>query len=146
MAHICVTGLIIIGWDNGFSPGQCQGIIWTSAGILLIGTLGTNLSEILIEIHTFSFKKMHIKISSAKWWPFCLSLNVLRKHVIVIYNYHRYSHITYTVTLMFCGWFSLKMTSYQYRKSSVGNKKILQPSWYWIRAQVWYIQDQHLKS
>ena len=31
----------------------------------------------LIEIHTISFKKMHLKMSSGKWQPFCLSLNVL---------------------------------------------------------------------
>ena len=28
-------------------------IIWTNAGILLIGPLGTNFSEILIEIYIF---------------------------------------------------------------------------------------------
>ena len=44
---------------------------------LLIGPLGTNFSEILIEILTFSFKKMRLKESSAKWRPFCLGLNVL---------------------------------------------------------------------
>ena len=48
--HICVNKLTIIGSDNGLSPGQCQAIIWTNAGILLIGPLGTNFSEILIEI------------------------------------------------------------------------------------------------
>ena len=36
----------------------------------LIGLLGTNFSEILIEIQTFSFNKMHLKRSSAKWRPF----------------------------------------------------------------------------
>ena len=50
---------------------------WSSVGILWIGPLGTNLSEILIEIYIFSFKKMHLKMSSGKWQPFCLSLNVL---------------------------------------------------------------------
>ena len=35
------------------------------------------LQWILDEIHTFSFKKMHLKMSSGKWWPFCLGLNVL---------------------------------------------------------------------
>ena len=49
----------------------------TNAGILLIGTLGTNFSEILVEIHTFSFKNIHLKMSSGKWRPFCLGLNVL---------------------------------------------------------------------
>ena len=48
--HICVTKLTIIGSDNGLSPGRRQAIIWTNAGILLIEPLGTNFSEILIEI------------------------------------------------------------------------------------------------
>ena len=34
--------------------------------ILLVGPLGINLSEILSEIDTFSFKKMRLKMSSAK--------------------------------------------------------------------------------
>ena len=45
----------ITGSDNGLSPGGRQAIIWTNAGILLIGPLATNFSEIVIEIHTFSF-------------------------------------------------------------------------------------------
>ena len=77
VTHICVVDLTIIGSDNGLSPGRRQAIIWTNAGILLIGPLGTNFSEILIESHTFSFKKMHLKMSSAKWRPFCLGLNEL---------------------------------------------------------------------
>ena len=74
MTHICVGNLIIIGSDIGLSPGRRQAIIWTNAGILLIGTLGTNFSEILIEIQTFSFKKLRLKMSSAKWRPFYLGL------------------------------------------------------------------------
>ena len=54
-----------------------QAITWTNVGILLIGPLGTNFSEMLIEIHIFSFKKIHLKMSSGKWRPFCLGLNVL---------------------------------------------------------------------
>ena len=61
VTHICVGNLTIIGSDNGLSSGRRQAIIWTNAGILLIGPLGTNFNEILIEIHTFSFKKMHLK-------------------------------------------------------------------------------------
>ena len=57
-------------WHNGLSPGWRQAIIWTNAGILSIGTLGTNFSEILIKILTFSLKIMHLKKSSAKWRPF----------------------------------------------------------------------------
>ena len=77
VTHICVSKLIIIASDNGLSPGRRQAIIWTSAGILLIGPLGTNFSEILIAIITFSFKKMRLKVLSAKWRPCCLGLNVL---------------------------------------------------------------------
>ena len=77
VTHICVGNLTIIGPDNGLSPGRRQAIIWTNAGILLIGPWGTNCNEILIGIQTFSFKKMHLKMSSAKWRPFCLGLNVL---------------------------------------------------------------------
>ena len=77
VTHICVGNLTIIGPDNGLSPGRRQAIIWTNAGILLIGPLGTNFCEISIEIHILSFKKMHLKMSSGKWRPFCLGLNEL---------------------------------------------------------------------
>ena len=77
VTHICVGKLTIIVSDKGLSPARRQVIIWNNAGILFIGPLGTNFSEILIEIHTFSFKKMHFKMSSGKWRPFCLGLNVL---------------------------------------------------------------------
>ena len=66
VTHICVGTDTNIGSDNGLSPSRRQAIIWTNAGILLIGPLGTNFSGILSEIHTFSFKKMHFKTSSAK--------------------------------------------------------------------------------
>ena len=75
--HICVSDLTIIGSDNGLPPARRQAIIWTNAGILLIGPSGTNFSENLIEILIFSFKKMCLKVSSVKWRPFCLGLNVL---------------------------------------------------------------------
>ena len=77
VTHICVGNLTIIDSDNGLSPGRRQAITWTNVGILLIGTLGTNFSEMLIEIHTFSFKKTNLKMSSGKWRPFFLGLNVL---------------------------------------------------------------------
>ena len=68
---------VIIGSDKGLSPVRRQAIIWTNAGLLLIRPLGTNFSEILIRIQTFSFKKLHLKTSSAKWCLFCLGLNEL---------------------------------------------------------------------
>ena len=76
MTHICVGNLATIGSDDVLSSGRRQAIIWNNAGILLIGPLGTNFIEILIGMQTFSFKKIHLKMS-AKWRPFGLGLNVL---------------------------------------------------------------------
>ena len=81
VTHICFSKLIIIGSDNGLSPGWRETIIWANAEILLIGPLGINFSEILIKIHIFSFKKMHMKMLSGKCQPICLSLNVLADHL-----------------------------------------------------------------
>ena len=81
VTHICVGKLISIGADNGLSPGRRQAIIWTNAGLLLIGPLRTNFSEILIKFLTFSFRKMRFKVSSAKtvailsWPQYVKSLN-----------------------------------------------------------------------
>ena len=77
VTHISVSKTIIIGSDNNLSPAWRQVIIGTNVGILLTGPLGTNFMEIWIEIHTFSFKKMHLKMPSGKWRPYCLGLNML---------------------------------------------------------------------
>ena len=67
--HVCVSNLSIFGSDNGLSPDRRQSIIWTNGGMLLTGPLETHSSAI--------FKKMHLKLSSGNWRPFCLGLNVL---------------------------------------------------------------------
>ena len=100
VTHICVSKLTIIGSDNGLSPGRRQAIIWTNAGLLLIGPLGTNFSEILSEIRSFSFKKTHLKMSSAKWRLSRLDLNV-------------WTTIHSTSLYPFC--FSCKIRLYQWR-------------------------------
>ena len=41
---------LLVMADNGLAPDRRQAIIWTNAGILLMAPLGTNFSEILIEI------------------------------------------------------------------------------------------------
>ena len=51
-----------------------QAIIRINAGILLIEPLWTKFSE----MHAFSLKTMHLKMSSAKWQSFCLGLNVFK--------------------------------------------------------------------
>ena len=87
VTHLCVTKLTVIGPDNGLSPGRRHAIIWTNAWILLIGPLGTNFNEVFIIIHTFSFKKIQLKMSSGKWRPFCLGLNVLNKFIWNVINH-----------------------------------------------------------
>ena len=51
--HMRVSKLTIIDSDNGLSPGGHKTIILTNAWILLIGPLGTNLSEILYKKNAF---------------------------------------------------------------------------------------------
>ena len=77
VTHACVNKLRSIGSDNGLSPGGRQAIIWPNGEIFLIGPLGINSSEILIASNTFSFMKMHLKMSSAKWRLFRFGLNEL---------------------------------------------------------------------
>ena len=67
-------------------------IILTNVIISLIRTPETNLSEILSTIHTFSSKKMHLKMSSVKWLRVCISLNLLKMRL----------KMTYAERLAFC--------------------------------------------
>ena len=70
VTHICISKLTIIGSDNGLLSGRAKPL--SEPLLELIGPLWTNFSGILIGIETFSFKKMHLKMSSAEWCPFCL--------------------------------------------------------------------------
>ena len=63
VTHIFIGNLTIIGSDNCLSPGRRHAIIWTDAGILLIGPPETDFNEILIKNHIFSFKKIYLKLS-----------------------------------------------------------------------------------
>ena len=58
VAHTCVGNLTIIGSDNGLSPGRRQAINWTSAGILLIGPLRTNFSEMVYRNSNIFFQQI----------------------------------------------------------------------------------------
>ena len=49
---------------NGLSSVRRQAITWTNAVWLSIGLMGTNFSQIGIEILSFSFKNMYLKTSS----------------------------------------------------------------------------------
>ena len=127
--HICISNLTIISSDNGLLPGRCQAIIWPIAGNLLIGPLGTNSSEIIITIHKFSFKKMHLKMAAVKWRPFCLNLSsVLLRHVSWDNFWHIMEDFSYQLrlydknlflktkfALTFCSW-KLTMPFFMYSR------------------------------
>ena len=54
-------------------------IIWTNAGILLIGTLETNFNEILSEIHTFfiqenTFESIFCEMAAILSQPQCVNI------------------------------------------------------------------------
>ena len=77
MTYVCVSKLTIIGSDNGLMPGRHQANIWTNAGILLIGPLGTNFSGILIEnlyifIQENAFENVVWKMAAILSWPQCV--------------------------------------------------------------------------
>ena len=94
--YICVSKLTIVGLDNGLSPGWRQTVIRTNAGIWLIKPLGTNFSEIVIEIPTCPFKKMRLKVSSAKWQPFCLGHSSASRLRTSCWQYcNTYLYLTY---------------------------------------------------
>ena len=90
--------------DNGLQPDWCQAIISTNVGILSVGHMGTNFSEIFIGIQTFSLTKCiwkhcleyggHFVSASMRylskgdiarshslnewWWWIMISINVFR--------------------------------------------------------------------
>ena len=77
VTNICVSKLTSIGSDNGLSPGPCQAIIWTNAGIVLFGHLGTNFDEIVTKIIHFYLIKCILEMPSREWRPFRFGLDVL---------------------------------------------------------------------
>ena len=83
MMHICINSLTIIGSVIGLSWRLHQTINWTNAQILIFGPLMTIFCEILIEMNIFSFKKMHLKFSSAKWWPICFGQCMLKPIMMI---------------------------------------------------------------
>ena len=93
VTHICIGKLTIIGSDNGLSHGRLPSHYlkqyWNIYLYIYIlnGLLGRYLSEILIGVQMFSFKEMHLKMSSVKWHPFCLGLNMLTANRCSLYQF-----------------------------------------------------------
>ena len=64
----------------------CQAITRINADLLSIGRFETKLNEIRSEIQNSSSKKMHSKMSSGKWWPFCSGGDELIYHCTICYK------------------------------------------------------------
>ena len=90
MPHIYVSKMgqhcFRINSDNGLLPVWRQAITWTNTELCSIGPLGTNFSEIWIKLQNCSFIKMHPKMLSAKWQPFCLGGDELIELYIIIFH------------------------------------------------------------
>ena len=125
VTHKCVNNLIIIGSENGLSPGRRLAIIWTDTRLLLIGHL------ILIEIYTFSFKKMHLKMSSEKWRPSFLGLNMLNNKWEALYVYTSI-RLTVAMYARFCSTLIVEENIHKWNASNDS----LTMSWYYFRDSV----------
>ena len=107
---LSVIKLTIVGWDNDLAPGRHQVIISTSAGILLIWRLGTNLDKIWIKIFIYFFslfKKMRLKMTG-HWrpflsWPQCVKR--IQSNEIVSMTAQTVSYLCVTLnSCMSCQW------------------------------------------
>ena len=109
VTHICVSKLTIIGSDNGLASARRRwNIVFTS-----IGPLGTNSSEILIEIRTFWLKKIHFNENVVR--SFCLCLNKLMQ----AYRLYEYKQC---INMKLAGWLL---------------ENTLSPSWKRLRDFLW---------
>ena len=88
VTHICVVKQTIIGSDNGLSPGRRQAIIRTNAGILSIGTFGTNLRNFkwnsCIFIQGNAFENVVWKMAAILSRPQCVKTH---NYVQFVHNF-----------------------------------------------------------
>ena len=66
------AGAVMAKFDSMNTQGRCQAIAWTNDDLSSTGPLETNFNEISIKMQQFSFRKIHLKISSAKCRLFCI--------------------------------------------------------------------------
>ena len=78
MTHIYVSKLTIIGLDDGLSPGRRRNIIWSTAGILLIGQNKPQYN-IKWNSHTFiqEYASKHGEMAAILFRPQCVGLENL---------------------------------------------------------------------
>ena len=110
---------VSIGSNNGLPPIQCRAIIWTKAGLSLIGTLQTYS---VFQTKIFTWSPRNVKKISLLIWP------------IIIFTCPR-SNLTAPVQFLFVrgdGWPLLSNTAYF--------------SEIWIKTQTFSLKKLHFKK
>ena len=141
---------------NSLSHFQHQAIIWTDATILSGGPMGTYFSEIWIKTQQFLLKKLCLKMSSAKYWPPCLSLNILNSaiklavtnsHVPVCQSILLASMTFHWNSFCLCRRFIISITSWEHWTMSVQSTSLLNLLGDWSRQlnsfDIVYISPRH---
>ena len=144
MTHICVGNLTIIGSDNGLSPGRRQAIIWTNAGILLIGPLGTNFSEnrnrnLYIFIQENAFENVVWKMASILFRPLWVKRISTVFPIVLLYSIN-YEHIIVRSLDKYNNWWWLLSITPMGVIAETGGKSLARKSLYIIN----YI-DTHVR-
>ena len=105
VAHICISKLghhwfrkQLVAW---LAPSHYLNQCWYIVEL----TIRQKFSEITIEIVTFLFKKMHLKMSSAKQHPFCIGLKVVATKLPQLFLLS--PKLCYIINVAFCIWFEL---------------------------------------
>ena len=112
--HICINKLeTIIGLDNSLLLVQHQAIIWrTNADIFVNWMLGNKPRRNLNQSMLIEVKKMHLKMMTATWRPFCFCLMcqpepvLWRNHPVCIvkvwFTWWHHKKGTFSMLLAFC--------------------------------------------
>ena len=93
---------------------------------------GIHCNKILFRLHTFSFKKVCLKMLTARYRPFWSILNLLIR-----------------ISGRTGPWFNIKMSSCQYRKSHCGDKAVVRSSYlhngifYTGKMSLYWIDQSH---
>ena len=93
--HICLDNLTIIGSDNGLSPGRCQAIIRTNAGILLIGPLEQTWVKFISKSKDFNSRKYTLNV------VYKLAAILSRSHYVKYQQSEAELHETYSHLFVF---------------------------------------------
>ena len=84
--HICVGSLITISSDNGLASRHYLNQRWNIVNLTLRNKLQGNFDR---DSNIFIWK-MRLKVSSAKWQPFCRGLNATFKGLLPTFKWYEH--------------------------------------------------------